>query len=282
MHSNTYSSTKLGADQSLRGAAAHFLDNCQSRGHVAFSLAELQAATGLSALAANRQLAHLTPLITRVTPRGDFFLIVGPECRDMGAPPVDWWLNTYCQFQQQPYYLGLLSAAAAHGVTPQAVQVTQVITDRPTRSIVLGRLRIEFFVKKRVTDTPSLEAPRAYAPLLVSTPEATALDLIAYAPRIGGIFRATQTIAGLIPRMTAGGLRRALAAERETPNKQRLGFILEALGQVELCRIVERSLPRQLKHILLQKQMPETPNTRKAGDPRWRVWDNITLDLALL
>ena len=45
---------------------------------------------------------------TRVTPRRDFFLIVSPEYRTLGAPPVEWWLDAFCKYRQQPYYLGLL------------------------------------------------------------------------------------------------------------------------------------------------------------------------------
>ena len=81
--------------------------------------------TGLSAIAAKRQLSRLKSQIVRVSPRQGFFLIVAPEYRAMGAPPAAWWLHEYLQWLGQPYYLALQSAASLYGSNPQAVQETQ-------------------------------------------------------------------------------------------------------------------------------------------------------------
>jgi hypothetical protein len=231
-------------------------------------------------LAARRQLARLGARVTRVTPRRDFFLIVSPEYRALGAPPVEWWLDAFCRYRQQPYYLGLLSAAEMHGSSHQAAQVIQVITDRPMQAIVLGRLRVEFFVKKQVAATPVLEAPNAYAPLLLSTPEATILDLVAYAHRIGGIARAVETIADLRPKITRKGLVRALNAQQETPNKQRLGFILQTLGWQDMCGVVAASLTGRRLPVMLQTHTPVNKGV-KVADPQWMVVDNISMAPAL-
>jgi hypothetical protein len=53
----------------------------------------------------------------------------------MGAPPVAWWLDDYFNWLGHPYYLALQSAAGTYGSTPQALQVTQVMTDSPRRQI---------------------------------------------------------------------------------------------------------------------------------------------------
>jgi len=78
----------------------------------------------------------------------------------------------------------------------------------------------------------------AYAPLCVSTPEATAFDLVRYAPNIGGIERSAQTIAPMIPQMQSSKLRGVLEAEDETTTAQRLGFILEAQGADKLAKTI--------------------------------------------
>ena len=266
--------------RSLDGVAARFLDTCQARGQITFGLSELQRETGLTRLAARRQLARLRARVTRVTPRRDFFLIVSPEYRALGAPPVEWWLDAFCRYRQQPYYLGLLSAAEMHGSSHQAAQVIQVITDRPMPAIVLGRLRVEFLVKKQVAATPVLEAPNAYAPLLLSTPEATMLDPVAYAHRIGGIARAMETIADLRPKITRKGLVRALRTEQETPNKQRLGFILQTLGWKDMCDVVAVSLTGRRLPVMLQTHTPVNKGV-KVADPQWMVVDNVSMAPAL-
>ena len=65
--------------------------------------------------------------------------------------------------------------------------MTQVMTRISRRAVEVGRIRIQFFVKHTVEQTPTQPLANAFAPLRVSTPEATAFDLIRYAARIGGI-----------------------------------------------------------------------------------------------
>ena len=90
---------------------------------------------------------------------------------------------------------------------------------------------------------PVQQPEGAYAPLCVSTPEATALDLVGYAPRIGGIERAHETLVPLLPIMRILELRRALVAERSTTSAQRLGYLLERSGADRLADVVHEWLP---------------------------------------
>jgi hypothetical protein len=252
------------------GAAATFVDQRLALGHVAFPLADLVKATGLSVTAARNQLLRLENRVTRVSPRHQFFLIVSPEHWTMGAPPVAWWLHDYFHWLGEPYYLALQSAASAHGSNPQALQVTQVMTRIPRRKIVIGRIRIQFFVKRTVEQTPTQPLVNAFAPLQISTPEATTFDLIRYAVRIGGIGRAAETIARLLPLMRPTELRRVLKIEDEAATAQRLGFVLEQLKATDLAKVVQDWLPSNLTFV------PLVPGLR--GDApeikQWRILNN--------
>jgi len=234
-----------------RGAAADFVDDRLGRGEVAFALAELTQATGLSAVAARNQLLRLGQTVARVAPRQAFFLIVSPEHRVMGAPPPTWWMDAYCRWLGRPYYLALQSAAAEYGASPQAVQEAQVMTDRPRRDLSIGRVRARFFVKQRVARTPVGQLSSAHAPLRISTPEATALDLVRYAARIGGIERAAETLTPLTKLFRRDELARAVREEGEWSTAQRLGFILERSGYAGLANVVFRQLPVRLSKVHL-------------------------------
>src|SRR5436190_8003753 len=153
----------------LFGAADSFLDRRLAAGRVAFPLPDLVKESGLSMMAARHQLLRLKTRVTRVSPRQPFYLIVGPEHRAMGAPPVAWWLHDYFAWLQQPYYLALQSAANSFGSNPQALQATQVITKTPRRVIEVGRIRVQFFVKRTMEQTPTEFLTNAFAPLQVST-----------------------------------------------------------------------------------------------------------------
>jgi hypothetical protein len=234
--------------QGLRriGAAEAFIDARLGLGRVAFSLADLVKESGLSTIAAKRQLSRLAGKVVRVSPRQPFFLIVGPEHRTMGAPPATWWLQDYFNWLGRPYYLALQSAASSFGSNPQALQVTQVMTDRPCRTIKAGRIQVSFFVKRGIERTPTQQLAQASAPLCISTPEATAFDLIRYAARIGGIERAAETIVPLLPIMRARELKHVLEAENRSAIAQRLGIAIEARGAKTLVQVIYDWLPAKL------------------------------------
>ena len=242
-------------------------------------MTELMDGTGLSPTAARRQLARLGPQVRRVAPRKQFFLIVTPEHRAMGAPPPAWWLDAWFAWLKRPYYLGLQSAAAEYGSTTQALQVTQVMTDRPRREVLLGRVRVRFFVKGSAVATPTQPVAGAQAVLAASTPEATAMDLIRYASRIGGLSRAAETLAPFLGLLKRGELSRALRIEADTPTAQRLGYVLDVLGGRKLADTVHASLPRNPVRIRLDLACPALAASAPVVNERWHVVVNASVQV---
>jgi hypothetical protein len=254
------------------GAAAAFVDAYLAKGRVAFPLSELIKETGMKVGAAKSQLRRLGPRVVRVSPSQQFFLIVSPEHYSRGSPPVDWWLDDYFRWLGHPYYLALQSAAGAHGSNPQSIQVTQVMTDVPRRPIKVGQLRVSFFVKRGIRNTPTQQLANAYAPTRVSTPAATGFDLIRYAARIGGIGRAVETLRPLLRPIRAAELRAVLEAENETATAQRLGYVVEKAGNAKLATVIDEWLPAKRALIPLVATTagrPDAPVVR-----RWSIRDN--------
>lgn len=240
------------------------------------SVEELVKLSGLTPTAVRRQLEHLSPRVVRLPGRPSAYLIVPPEHRVRGAPPVAGWLDAYFHLRGDAYYLGLLSAAALHGSSQQAVQVTQILAAKPLRPMDIGRLHLDFYVKATLATTPLTPLPGMPAPLAVSTPEATALDLIAYSHRIGGIRQVTQVIADLKPAMTLAGLRQALTAEAQTSVKQRFGYVLQTLGWERMAAEVHKDLPSRLAAVHLQTHVQASRPVGSICQP-WMVLDNIGL-----
>jgi hypothetical protein len=251
------------------GAVAAFLEDRLAEGRVAFTMTELVAETGLSVVAASNQIRRLRDRVRRVTRPQAFFLIVDSRHRVMGAPPLRWWLDEYFRWLGHPYYLALLSAAESYGAAPQAIQVHQVMTDGPRRKVSVGRLQVRFFVKRSIEQTPVQQPAGAYAPLRVSTPEATALDLVGYASRIGGIERAYETLIPLLPLLRIRELQRALDAERSTMSAQRLGYLLERTGADRLADVVHEWLPEKTAWCLLDSGQADTDKLHRSR--RWHV-----------
>jgi len=162
-------------------------------------------------------------------------------------------------------------------IPSQALQVTQVLTTKPMRPIDVGRLHVDFYVKAHLRQTPLSALAGMPAPLAVSSPEATALDLIAFSYRLGGIRRVTEVVADLKRVMSLVGLRTALRAETQTSVKQRLGYVLSILGLDRMAEEVRRTLPKRLAVALLQSQAPVARRTRDVRQP-WMVLDNVGLE----
>lgn len=235
----------------MQGAAKQFIDSKLAIGIVSFSMADLTMSTGLSEIAAKNQLLRLGELVVRVTPRQPYFLIVTPEHRIVGAPPVDLWLNDYFAWLGRPYYLALQTAAATHGSSPQAIQETQVMTDSPMRNIIFSKLRLNFFTKINLSKARIQQILYAPAPIMVSTPETTALDLVRYAGSIGGIERAAETIQPMLSKMQTKKLREILDAENELASAQRLGYICHHAGAKKLANVIADWLPSYKKNVPL-------------------------------
>jgi hypothetical protein len=252
------------------GAAADFIDRRLQDGTVGFSLPQLVNATGLSPESARAQLRRLGKRVCQVSPQ--FFLSVSPEHYVIGAPPVEQWLDDYFAWLGRTYYLALQSAAATYNASPQAIQVTQVITESPRRPVCVGRIKLHFFVKRSAKNTPTQQPPNAFAPIRISVPAATAFDLVRYAPRIGGIEQAIETLGPLLPLIKARDLAVVLKSENEKATAQRLGYLVEKAGRADLASSIDEWLP---------SKRPATPlvPARSIGTsvvlaPRWHVLDN--------
>ena len=121
--------------------------------------------------------------------RSGFYVIVPLEYRSQGVTPADWFIADLMVYLQQPYYVGLLSAATYHGASHQRVQQYHVVTDQPQRQVRCHNLVLRFFTKAEVTVTPQDKIKTSTGMIAISTLEATALDLVAYYRQVGGLDR---------------------------------------------------------------------------------------------
>jgi hypothetical protein len=109
--------------------------------------------------------------------------------------------------------------------------------------------------------------------LPVSAPEATALDLIRYARHLGGLDAVITVLAELAESMTADGLATAAAAEAETAQLQRLGWLLDRVGQTDLSDALRDTLAKRgaLPRTSLDSTLSRRGNT---NTNRWRIIEN--------
>jgi predicted transcriptional regulator of viral defense system len=211
------------------------------------------------------------------SPRRGFFVIVPLEYRSMGAPAPSWYIDALMGFHGRPYYVGILSAAALHGAAHQQPQEFQVVTDMALRPAVAGRTRLRFMYKKRLAQIPTVNLKTETGSMVVSTPEATAVDLVRYPHAAGGIGNVVTVLSELAERLDPERLVQAVAAESDLAAAQRLGFLLDHAGGADKTGpLAEWIGQRQPRAVPLR---PDADAEGRPRDNRWRVFVNDTIEV---
>ena len=253
---------------------SHWVEQLQSRGRYTFTRPEAEAKTNRSFVAAQSALRRLKNQGRIVSPRRGFYVVVPPEFRAAGSPPASWFIDDLMSFLGQPYYVGLLSAAAIHGSAHQQPMVFQVVTNKPTREMHAGRVALQFTMSNKVNELPITEVQTETGTMHVATPETTAFDLVRCPARAGYLSNAATVLAELVERIDARALVKIAPLVR-LPDVQRLGYLLEAIGQVNVASPLAK---------WLQARRPRTVSLRTGQsanvdiDERWHVLPNETIE----
>lgn len=248
-----------------------YVDRLQGSGRYSFTSDETRKALGQSPGAQEAAIRRLKKKGRLVCPRNGFYVVVPVEYRSAGSPPASWFIDELMRYLGQPYYVGLLTAAAIHGAAHQQPQVFQVVTDAATRPIEVARVRVEFHRSTTVRGAPVEHAKTETGTMRVSTPEATVIDLVRYPHACGYLDNVATVFVELAERLDPKKLVR-VAMKARHPDAQRLGYLLDLLGLQELAaplaRLVAswRRRPVRLRH--------DRPSEGLDHDPRWYVIPN--------
>jgi len=255
-----------------------YVDRLQQSGRYALTRERALSDLSLSPIAIKRAAERLIAQGRLVAPRRGFFVIVPLEYKSAGAPPPSWFIDELMRFHQQPYYVGLLSAAALHGAAAQQPQEFQVITNRQLRPAVIGRSRIRFFLKKHAERTPTVAIKTETGSMRASTAEATAIDLVRYPDHAGGWNNVADVIADLAENIDAGRLAEAARTENDLAAGQRAGFLFEHVGAADktgpLASWIEAERPRVVA-LCADREVAGAPKSQ-----RWRVLVNEEIEVA--
>lgn len=209
--------------------ARQFLENLAASGQYTFSTDAARAALGISWPALKVALNRLARQKLIASPSRGFHVVLPPEYRQLGCLPADQFIPDLMQALKVPYYAGLLTAAEYHGAAHQRPQEFQVFVEKARRPLRCGRVRVGFIVRKNLRDVPTQPLNTARGVLVLSTPEATALDLVGYADRAGGLNQIATVLSELADRIQPDALVSA-ASFAPLPWAQRLGYLLEQVG----------------------------------------------------
>ena len=258
---------------------AKYIEDLQSDGKLYFSLDDLinnhpdhsKAALKLSL---NRLSAkHMVLSIYK-----GFYLIIPPEYRSRKIIPPELFIDALFAYLKRSYYVGLLSAAAMHGAAHQQVMEYYIFIDKPAmRPTSVEGLKINYVVKNVIPE-PGIEKRKTETGYInISNSELTAVDLIAYQNRIGGLNRAATVLYELSESMSPAKLKEIFNNNIQLSVLQRLGYILEfVLNKNELAGVIKNYLSgKKIFRIQLK------PGSKKEGfavNNDWKVIKNTKIE----
>lgn len=257
--------------------ARDYIENLAAAGRYHFGAAEAREALGVSAAAVSSALHRLSRQGLIASPARGFYVIVPPQYRSLGCLPPEQFIPALMEREGRGYYAGLLTAAQYHGAAHQRPQAFQVFVDRRRRDLTCGRVRVGFMLSSRLQDVTvqTFNTPRGT--LRVSTPEATAIDLIGYYEQAGGLDQVVTALSELAERLSVDELPTA-ADVAPTPWAQRLGYLLEQVGASEKAIELKRYVQAHAKEST--SLLPGGPYQDSERDTGWKLYVNADVELA--
>ncbi|MET0745140.1 MAG: type IV toxin-antitoxin system AbiEi family antitoxin [Microvirga sp.] len=251
-----------------------FVTALAARGEYLFSSADARKAMDVSADAAKMALNRLAKQGLVASPGRGYYVIVSPEYRSLGCLPAEQFIPELMKRQGLSYYAGLLSAAQFHGAAHHRPQEFQVVVAKARRPIICGKVRVAFFVRKSLAAIPTQSFNTPRGTILVSSPEATAFDLVGYHAQTGGLDQVATMLSELAESIAPDKLA-AIAATAPVPWAQRLGYLLDRAGVGDKTAPLKTYVDTHARRIT-----PLLAAANMTGMPRDEVW-KIAVNVAV-
>lgn len=267
-------------DPNEKDSLSTYIENLQSQGRYSFTKTEASEVLGCKEEAFERAVSRLTRKKRLLTIKPGFYIIVPIEYKVWGNLPPEWFIKDLMAYLKLPYYVGLLTAAAVYGAAHQQPQQYQVMTSIALRRIYKRRLNIVFLKNQYIQKIPTIERQTQTGHILVSTPEATALDLVRFYKRAGYLSNVATVLSELKEHLKPEVLiKNSKEIAYEWPVIQRLGYLLsrEEVGGEELAKpLAEWIAEEQPRFVPLA---PYNKYNEYNRDERWKIFINEIIEV---
>lgn len=255
--------------------ASDFITNLMAKGRYTFVAEEAARGLGQSVVATRAALRRLRKKGEIAMPYRGFWVIVPPEYRIIGCLPPEQFIPQLMEQLGEPYYAGILTAAQYHGAAHHRPQLFQVVVAKNRLPIECGKVRVQFVARNNVADIPTAPFRTPRGDLKLSTPDATAFDLIGYPEHSAGLDNVATVLSELAERLDNRKLAE-IAKLSPIVWSQRLGYLLDLVGAgdktSDLAAYVVRKAPLPAP---LDRAKP-FKGTKK--DARWRIMINTEVE----
>ena len=246
-----------------------------ARGRYHFTSAELRSALRVSDGAARQALGRLAARGEIASPARGFYVIVPPEYRRLGCLPADQFIPALMEHRNARYYVGLLSAAQYHGAAHHRPQEFQVVLERNSPAISCGSGKVTFVARRSMRAVPVQGFNNPRGTVRVSTVEGTAVDLVGYMHRVGGLDQVASLLAELGEDLDPN---RLVEASKSASIRwaQRLGYLLEHVGAGDKTALLKEHVRRTVRNFTKLLPAADANGAQRSSD--WRLYVNAEIE----
>ena len=246
-----------------------------TEGISSFSFNQLEQKINSSPAALKSALRRLMKKGEIAMPHQGFYVIVPPEYRSLGCRPAEQFIPDLMNYLGEYYYVGLLSAAEYHGAAHHRPQVFQVMVAKPRRTIISGKVQVNFIVRGNIEAIPTQPRNTVTGILKLSTPEATAFDLAGYYRHCGWLDNVATVLSELVEVLDPEKL--VTVAELSPITwVQRLGYLLETVGSEETWQPLAGYV--NAKNPVRSPLLPSATIKGARFNKRWQIYVNSKVE----
>lgn len=258
----------------------NWIENLQTQGKNAFSLTDMQEQLPhFSSIAIRNALYRLTKKGDLISIHKGYYLIIPPQYKSKGILPPPLFLDRFMDYLERPYYLGLLNAAAYHGASHQQPQEFYVVTVFPVvRPTLKKGLKINYISKKEIPNQ-LLEIKKTEAGYLkISNPILTALDLVQFEKRVGGLNRVAVILNELMESIKPGNINQELLKFTSITTFQRLGYLMDHVLQNNVLSAAVYKIVKK-ENLFRIPLKTSAPTSGFLSNEKWKVIVNTEIEL---
>jgi predicted transcriptional regulator of viral defense system len=256
-----------------------YLDEMRSRGRFSFTSNEVIEKFHLTENAFKKTIQRLLHKNRVARLRNEFYLIIPPEYASRQTLPLSYFIDDLMKFLERDYYVGLLTAAMYHGAAHQQPQTQFVVSEPPYLRPIKNRQQSIVFCLKKGWNADFVTQQKTDAGYInISSSALTALDLVFYSDRIGGINRAATVLAELVHEVEPKILEKVAESFPQTTTLQRLGYLLEEILQEAPLADTLYSALNNRKFYPTQLN-PKTNSENQKAPNRWKIIPNMTVEV---
>jgi predicted transcriptional regulator of viral defense system len=156
-----------------------------------------------------------------------FYAVMLPEYGLKGNVPPTEYIDHLMKYLGKDYYIALLSAASLEGAAHQKPQVFNFISNQILHPKTKYGIRLEPAFKQHIPHNYIIQKNVRSGTVNISVPELTAVDLLSYPKKSGGINSIATVLSELAENMNFSNVGTDFFSGVPVPIVQRLGYLLD-------------------------------------------------------